>query len=187
VIDGAVALLRQDGADAFSVRRLASVLGVDTMAVYKHVRNRDDLLGGALAHVFQDVRPSGTGEWWEQVRVMFGEHRRVIREQPWVLYFMFNHKVRSGEPWAGVDQTLALLMEHLGTEGGARWMRLLTAYTNGFLLTEPDLVGASDTREVAAMHPRVVAAAERGAGTGDADFELGLDLLVAAMRTEAAE
>lgn len=185
VVDAAVTLLRDDGADAFSVRRLASALGVDTMAVYKHVRNRDDLLGGALARVFQDARPSGAGEWWEQVAAMFREHRRVVRAEPWVLSVMFNHKVESSEPWAGVDQTLGLLIDALGVEGAARWMRLLTAFTNGFLLTEPDLDAGADTREVAEKHPRVIAAADLLAHTGHADFELGLGVLLAAMRSEA--
>lgn len=185
VIDAALTLLRHEGVAAFSVRKLATALGVDTMAVYRHVRNKDALLGGALARVFRSAGPQGVGEWWEQVGAVLREHRRVVRAEPWVLSVMFDHKVASSEPWAGVDAVLALLTDRFGAEGAARWLRLLTAFTNGFLLTEPDLVGTADTREVALAYPRVMAAAELGAAQGDEHFELGLGLLIAAMRSEA--
>lgn len=185
VVEAAVGELQRHGTDGFSVRRLAAGLGVDTMALYKHVRNKDDLLGAALARVFQNARPLGDGAWWEQAAAMLREHRRVVREHPWVLAMMLNHKVASGEPWEGVDQALALLEEHLGPDAAARWMRLLVAFTNGFLLSEPDLTGGADTREVERTHPRVVAAAERGARRNDSDFEQGLAVLVTAMRAEA--
>jgi AcrR family transcriptional regulator len=180
-----VALLQRDGADAFSVRRLAAELGVDAMALYKHVANKDDLLGAALARVFENARPLADGQWWDQAAGTFREHRRVVRAHPWVLALLLHHTVRSGEPWEGVDQTLGLLQQHLGVAGAARWMRLLAAFTNGFLLTEQEVVGTADTSEVERAHPDVVAAAERGLLTGDADFESGLAVLVAAMRAQA--
>ena len=185
VVDAAVVLLGQVGPRGFSLRRLASELEVDTMALYKHVRSKDDLLGGALARVFRDARPSGSGEWWEQVADMLREHRRVVRQHPWVMTLLVDHEVQSSEPWIGVEQALALLIEHLGADGAARWMRLLAAYTNGFLLSEPDLFGVADTSEVALVHPRVMAAADLGAARGDDDFEAGLGVLLAAMRAEA--
>ena len=185
VVDAAVDLLRADGAAAFSLRRLATVLGVDNMAVYKHVRNKDDLLGAALARVFRDARPAGEGPWWEQVARSFAEHRRVLHVEPWALAVLLSHGTSSAEPWAGVDEALALLHPHLGAAASARWMRWLAAYTNGFLLAEPELGGETSTERIDLERPRVSRAAARNARTGDQDFAAGLQILVTAMRAEA--
>jgi AcrR family transcriptional regulator len=186
VVRAAVALLQRQGLSGFSLRRLAAELGVDSMALYTHVRNKDDLLGAAVAHAFQSARPAGQGEWWEQVRDTFREHRRVIREQPWVLAVMLGGPLESSEPWAGVEQTLSLLRKHLGAAGAARWARFFAAFTNGFLLAEPELVDGPETSRLEPTLSGVKDALARNARRGDADFELGLDLLVTAMRAEAA-
>jgi TetR/AcrR family transcriptional regulator, tetracycline repressor protein len=186
VVRGAVDLLQRQGLGGFSLRRLAAELGVDSMALYSHVRNKDDLLGAAVGHAFSSARPAGDGEWWEQVRDTFREHRRVIREQPWVLAVMLSGSLESSEPWAGVEQTVALLRKHLGAAGAARWARFLAAFTNGFLLAEPDLVDSPEASQIEPRFPAVRDALARNARTGDKDFTLGLDLLVTAMRAEAA-
>jgi len=185
VVSAAVERLRIGGAGGFSIRRLAAELGVDSMALYKHVRNKDDLLGAAMRQVFHDVVPREEGEWWERVRGAYQQHRRVIRDNPWVLSVMLNEPLESSEPWGGVEELLALLEEHLGKQGAARWARLLAAYTNGFLLTEPDLVDAPEERDVGSDLPRVGAALRRNARTGERDFVHGLEVLISAMRAEA--
>jgi hypothetical protein len=63
---------------------------------------------------------------------------------------------------------------------------MLAAFTNGFLLAEPDLVDGPEASQVEATYPHVRDALARNARTGDKDFALGLDLLVTAMRAEAA-
>lgn len=185
VVTAAVDMLRDGGLAGFSLRRLAGELGVDTMALYKHVRNRDDLLGAALARVFAAARPAGDGTWWEQVAGSFAEHRRVLRAEPWALAVVVQHGTSSAEPWAGVDEALALMEPRLGADGAARWARWLAAYTNGFVLAEAESAPAPGS-PLAAQRPRVAAAATRNAGAGDPDFAAGLDLLVAAMRAEAS-
>jgi AcrR family transcriptional regulator len=186
VVAAAVDLLRTAGTSGFSLRRLAGGLGVDNMALYKHVRNKDDLLGAALADVFKDARPAEDGEWWQQVASIFTEHRRVIHAEPWALAVLLSHGTSSAEPWAGVDEALALLQPRLGAAGAARWMRWLAAYTNGFLLAEPEVSGATASDQIAAERPRVSAAAARNARTGSRDFTAGLQVLVDAMRAEGA-
>lgn len=186
VVHAAVELLCRQGLSSFSMRRLAAELSVDPMALYTHVRSKDDLLGAAVGHAFRGARPAGDGDWWEQVRDTFREHRRVIREQPWVLAVMLGGTLESSEPWTGVDETLAVLRKHLGAAGAARWARFLAAFTNGFLLAEPDLVDGPEASQIEPRLSGVRDALARNARAGDRDFEIGLDLLIAAMRAEAA-
>jgi hypothetical protein len=99
---------------------------------------------------------------------------------------MLCHNVRSTEPWAGAEEALALLTTHLGAAGGARWFRLLVAYTNGFLLTEREIpLQESALAALEADRPRVADAARRGERASDRDFVVGLDALIAAMRLDA--
>ena len=44
----AVALADRDGIEGLSMRKLGQELGVDAMALYRHVRSKDDLLDGIV-------------------------------------------------------------------------------------------------------------------------------------------
>lgn len=185
VVTAAVRLLQSDGAKQFSVRRLAGQLGVDSMALYKHVRGKDDLLGAALGQVLNDVRPSKEGPWWERAGSSFRAHRQVVHAHPWILTLMHDSQIRSAEPWAGADETLRLLEGQLGLAGAGRWFRWLAAFTNGFLLTEPDPAVLQDLDEIDENYPRVLTAAKALARSSDEDFDAGLAILLGAMRQEA--
>ena len=56
ILDAALALVRTEGADAFSMRRLASTLGVTPMALYKWFDDRDALLDALGDRVFGSFR-----------------------------------------------------------------------------------------------------------------------------------
>ena len=190
VVAAAADLLQREGLAGLSLRRLGAEIGVDGMSLYSHVRNKDDLLGATVALAFRDARPAGEGEWWEQIASVLHEHRRVVRAHPWVLDIVLGHRVQSSEAWTGVEEALALLTEHLGAAGSARWFRLLVAFTNGFLLTERDVpVDGSEAEALEALgqqRPLVADAARRGMRAADRDFAAGLDALVSAMRADAA-
>jgi len=64
----ALALLEEVGLDGLTVRRLAERLGVQNPALYRHFRNKQDLLD-AMARVmvvdaFSGIGPPATGEYW---------------------------------------------------------------------------------------------------------------------------
>ncbi len=48
VLQVAIDLADRDGIEGLSMRRLGQELGVDAMALYRHVRNKDDLLDGIV-------------------------------------------------------------------------------------------------------------------------------------------
>ncbi|GGY77478.1 TetR/AcrR family transcriptional regulator [Streptomyces omiyaensis] len=72
IIDTALRLVEQHGADALSVRRLGIALGADPSALYRYFRNTDDLLL-ALADEFIGRSLEGweaTGDWRTDLRAM---------------------------------------------------------------------------------------------------------------------
>ena len=55
VLRAAVELADRGGIDALSMRKLGQELGVEAMALYRHVRNKDDILDGAIDAVVGEI------------------------------------------------------------------------------------------------------------------------------------
>jgi AcrR family transcriptional regulator len=188
VLGAAVEMLQANGLQGFNLRRLATELGVDPMSLYTHVRNKDDLLSGAVALAIKTARPTGTGEWWTQVADVIREHRRSLKQHPWVLEIALQGRIDGSEAWGGVEATLALMNEHLTPDASARWLHLLVSFTNGYLVGERDQVTpeyADSARKLASSRPLVAEAATRTAQHADEDFELGLAALIEGMRAQS--
>jgi AcrR family transcriptional regulator len=84
VIEAAIGLADREGIDAVSMRRLASELGVEAMALYTHVRNKDDLLDGMvdtlIGRIPIDVRGDG---WRASLRQLVMGARGVLLDHRW--------------------------------------------------------------------------------------------------------
>lgn len=64
IVDAALALADDVGTDGLTMRALARRLGVDPMAVYRHVTDKDDLLGAMCDAVLVDLPElDGAGGW----------------------------------------------------------------------------------------------------------------------------
>ena len=64
MLRSAVDLADRAGIDALSMRKLGQELGVDAMALYRHVRDKDDLLDGVVEVVvgeISDLLPADPG------------------------------------------------------------------------------------------------------------------------------
>src|SRR5437588_2665596 len=55
----ALALVDAEGLEALSMRRLGARLGVEAMSLYRHVRNKADLIDALYAAVLGDLVPEG--------------------------------------------------------------------------------------------------------------------------------
>ena len=73
VLDAAIAQADAGGLDDLSMRKLADVLGVAPMALYRHVASRDDLIDGMIDVVFAEIDVPGTGPDWRSAM-----HQRAV-------------------------------------------------------------------------------------------------------------
>lgn len=73
-----------EGIEAVSFRRLAHDFGVTPMAIYRHVRNKDDLLDAMTELMLASFDTSAVKEadWREQVRGLLYALRRVLLDHP---------------------------------------------------------------------------------------------------------
>ncbi|MFE7466478.1 TetR/AcrR family transcriptional regulator [Streptomyces sp. NPDC057499] len=84
ILEAAVALLRTGDAESFSVRRLAATLGTDSSSLYRHFRNKTELLRAVadriLLTAMDGYRPEG--DWRQRITALALCLRDAFGEQP---------------------------------------------------------------------------------------------------------
>src|SRR6185437_11467239 len=79
VVAAAVEIVDQQGVDALTIRRVAEACGVSPMGLYRHIRDKDDLLDRVVDSVvgpgLQDL--DANGSWDQQVAELFRYARRL--------------------------------------------------------------------------------------------------------------
>lgn len=198
VVDGALALADAEGLAAVTVRRLAGELGVTPMALYWHVRSKDELLDGMAAGVLERVDRSVDpgAPWPEQLRSLLGSLVAALQAHPSAAVLVATRTVSSEE---GLRLTEALL-DVLRCGGfppaeATHVARHAVATAAHLVGSEPRAAGEGDERARLLLeslppeqYPRLVEAAgplTRGAAP-DAYVALGLELLLAGITTVAA-
>ena len=84
VIDAALALADAEGVDALSMRRLGKALGVEAMALYNHVRNKDEILDALVDRVFAEVEVTQIeGDWRHEMRKRALGMREALLRHRW--------------------------------------------------------------------------------------------------------
>ncbi|WP_275294210.1 helix-turn-helix domain-containing protein [Amycolatopsis sp. La24] len=84
ILDTAEDLLRTSDAESFSVRKLAAALGTDPSSLYRHFRNKTELLRAVadriLLAAMDGYRPDGT--WKQRITALALCLREAFGEQP---------------------------------------------------------------------------------------------------------
>ncbi|HMK11233.1 MAG TPA: TetR/AcrR family transcriptional regulator C-terminal domain-containing protein [Acidimicrobiales bacterium] len=100
VIHAAVRIVDDEGVEALNIRRLASECGVSAMAIYRHVRDKDDLVD----RVVDDVLARGLsethleGDWRTRIGTLMRTGRQLFLDHPGIADVC----VRRPTPVAGV-------------------------------------------------------------------------------------
>jgi AcrR family transcriptional regulator len=89
VLTTAVALADRGGIESLSMRNLAHALDVVPMALYRHVANKDELLGGMVDFVIGEIDPPLEGaDWKSAIRARILSARRALLHHPWASRLM---------------------------------------------------------------------------------------------------
>ncbi|MFJ2513294.1 TetR/AcrR family transcriptional regulator [Streptomyces griseoviridis] len=84
ILDAAAELLRTGDADTFSVRKLAATLGTDSSSLYRHFRNKTELLRAVadriLLAAMDGHRPEG--DWKQRLMSLALRLREAFGQQP---------------------------------------------------------------------------------------------------------
>jgi AcrR family transcriptional regulator len=83
IIGAALQLIRRDGADRLSMRKLAKLLNVTPMAIYYYVPNKEALFGRISDAVLSQVaRPAPSGSHWQDELRNYAHAWQLLLEYP---------------------------------------------------------------------------------------------------------
>ena len=140
VVQEALAVIAQDGVEALTMRGLAARLGVVPGAVYRHVRNKQQLqdlvLDNVLAEV--DLHLDRSLAWTEQLKLLAHRLRQVLEAHPGVAGILKTrdplgpHSLALAEAFLGPLQAAGF-----GNRQAGLAFFLLVDYTIGFAVSSP--------------------------------------------------
>lgn len=201
IVMAAIRIIDTEGADALSMRRLGSELGSGATSVYRHVRDKEELIGLAFDAITGEIPLPDPATRWEDALVASAHGVRELfrRHRGFVLVI--------GRRSALGPRTLELLERLLGILRAAGFpdqtayhaVSAIANYATGFTVLEilPGLrrasgAGAPEYRDLIATYlgrlppdayPNAAAVAPQVVGRDDEDFEYGVRAIVAGIRS----
>lgn len=137
----ALALIDREGLAAFSVRQLGRELGCEAMAIYWYYPSKDALLDGVVELLMADVaRVLDSGappDWVAGLRELAHAYRRIAREHPNAFPLLATRRFASEGTFAFLERLFELARRQgIDDRTAARFYRVVSAYCNGFALSE---------------------------------------------------
>jgi TetR/AcrR family tetracycline transcriptional repressor len=135
VIDAAAKAMHDGGYEQMTIRSLASDLGVGPMSLYRHVRDKDDLLDEVTDRLLAKTwRPRVRRSNWENWIADAAERlRSLLVSQPAALHVYLSHPVVSPAAIARMEAMLVVLRNAGFDETSARRAYgAIHTYTIGF-------------------------------------------------------
>jgi AcrR family transcriptional regulator len=199
VVQAALELADESGAEAVTMRRLGDELGFEAMSLYRHVANKKDLFDGMLDLVLAEWQPpDGAGDWAEAIRTSARSVHEALRRHRWAAgLLMTGDHVRPAR-LRYMDQLLGRLRD-AGFDPEATYSvyHLLDGYIFGFALWEiaynsVPLDAEAATKLMEAIpwerYPHLAEHRDQHMTEGPhrevSAFETGLDLILAGLRTQ---
>jgi AcrR family transcriptional regulator len=196
VLQAAVDLADRGGIEALSMRKLGQELDVEAMALYRHVRNKDDILDGIVEAIVGQIDDPGPGEDWKStLRRKVVAARQVMLRHPWAPRVLEERPALGPTVLGYVDSVLGVLLDGgFPLDLAHHALHVMSSRILGFNQDLFDDGGEADqTPEAAAILARSMAdryphltklalAASHDGGLGrcddDVEFYFGLDLIL---------
>jgi AcrR family transcriptional regulator len=190
ILRAALAIADEQGLGAITMRAVAARIGVTAMALYPHVRSKDDLLDGLVGRLLAELsRPDPSLPWRDRLRALGRSARELAHRHPAVVPLLFARPAITPDAVLVVDALYqALLDAGVPDSEVARVERLVSTFVLGYAISETGgrfTMGTLSVRERRAQlaeaelpaHHRLATQLE-AAWSWDAEFETDLDDLV---------
>ncbi|MGK2317965.1 TetR/AcrR family transcriptional regulator [Gordonia rhizosphera] len=97
IVDAALAVIRSEGLDALSMRRLSRELGRSQMAVYSYVADKQALLDLVARRTLAGVEVPEEGAWDVRLRGLIDNIDRRLRQQPGIAGLLLQRMLHSDQ------------------------------------------------------------------------------------------
>ena len=195
VVRAALALADEGGIESLTMRKIGQRLGAEAMSLYRHVRDKEEILDGMIDLVFGEIELPTSGSDWKQAmrERAISAHAALVRHT-WAIGLMESRSRPGPANLRQHDAVLgALRAAGFSIVMATRAFNVIDSYVYGFVLQELSLpfgtpeelteVGEVMLREsiIADEYPhlRDVAVELMASGFAYADeFGFGLDLIL---------
>lgn len=152
ILTTALRLVDEHGVEALSMRRLATELGVDPMAIYHHLPGKQAILAGLIEIVFNELQLPAieSATWQEQVRAFARAYHSLTRAHPNLILYLVTDPESCANAALVANEVLytALAAAELSPVAIVRTADLVVDYLNGFALAESsDRIGKPGERQ----------------------------------------
>jgi AcrR family transcriptional regulator len=193
VLRAALALADGEGIASLSMRRLAEALGVEAMSLYHHVANKDEILGGLIDLVFDEIELPAGRDWKAALRSRALSARAALTRHPWALGLLESRARPGPATLRHHDAVLGCLRTGgFSVEGAAHAYAVIDSYVYGFALQEQSLpfdtagpiddVAEAFHRQLAGRFPHLtemlLSHVMKPGYAFAKEFEFGLDLIL---------
>jgi len=195
IVEGALTLADEVGMEAFTIRRLASALGVGPMTIYHYFPNKEAIIDAMVDAVFAEIAAPPTDQDWNTaIRLRCLSAREVLSRHPWAPPYMESRTSPGPATLRHHDSVLGCLRRGgLSLQMTAHAYAILDSYLFGFALEEASLpAGGSEGIQELAADIAAVFDAEAYPNLSEftiehvmkpgysfgASFEFGLDLII---------
>ncbi len=150
IVAAAAGIVAAGGYEEMSIRGLAASLGVAPMSLYRHIRDKDDLLGEITGQLLAGAwRPAAAEDDWQAwITEAASRLRDFLVSQPAALHVYLRHPVVSP---AAVDRMNAMMSvlrrAGLSEEEARSAYGALHTYTIGFAALEASRAGSAPGTE----------------------------------------
>ena len=203
ILRAAVEIMDAEGIEAVTMRRIGRELGVEAMSLYNHVEDKAAILDGICEVVMAEFAfPPETEDWEELARAGARAWRDMLRSHPNViaLFAERKHPMSSVAGLRPMEFALDVIRRTgLSDDEVVRTFRVFGGYIMGFVLMEQgnmlsgvggaekptasDVAALLDANEVpcfVSLLPHLVDC------DTDENFDFGLELLIAGIRSRIA-
>jgi len=208
IVEAGLQIVREEGIEALTMRRLAQALDTGPASLYVYVANRDELwkllFDAAIASV--ETEPTDAARWREQLLALAKRIVQVMAEEyPGIAKLAMAH-IPSGENALRISESILSLLKAGGVEdqAAAYAVDLLSTYVNAIAYEHSSYRAVHidpehELHEVAQLaerfatlsperYPTLAALGPRMTyGDGDERFALGLDVLLNGLLATPAE
>jgi AcrR family transcriptional regulator len=138
ILAAALELIDANGLTALNMRELGRALSASTMSVYRHFRNKSDLIDAVVDYVVESFAPPpAKGRWQDQIRAMCVNVRAVMLSHP-ELADILGRELRRSPTSLQVNAEIIQRLRSAGVPAAllADTYWALSSYTTGYALLE---------------------------------------------------
>lgn len=193
VVAAALDFLDSHGVEALSMHKLGASLDVKAMSLYNYVTSKEDLLNAVVESLWAEVEEAApaAADWRATLIAYTGAIRATVKRHPKAAALIFSQQVMPDAALRTIRTHVTVLMsDGFSRDHAYDVMRTFASYVLGSALAEVtwDLGSDGCTPEVSDLlrpdTPEELAGVAQifcGQSNFDAQFQLGLDLMLAGL------